>query len=151
MKMPLFFHVLGFVVWVGGMFFAYVALRPAAAQLLDPPQRLSLWQATLRRFFGWVWIAVALVLASGVWMFLQMGGFKAAPLHTHAMFLTGLVMAAVFAYVYFVPFRSLSARVAAQEWKAGAAALGTIRSLVAFNLALGLITIAIATVGAVLV
>ena len=30
-------HVLAVVVWVGGMFFAYFCLRPAAAKLLQPP------------------------------------------------------------------------------------------------------------------
>jgi len=150
MKIPLFFHLLGVVIWVGGMFFAYMALRPAAAQLLEPPQRLPLWQGTLRRFFSWVWLAVVMVLASGVWMFLHMGGFKGAPVHAHAMFLIGVAMAAIFAHVYFAPFRRLSASVEAQEWKAGGTALGAIRRLVAINLTLGLVTIAIATAGAVL-
>lgn len=150
MKILLFFHLLGVVIWVGGMFFAYMALRPAAAQLLEPPQRLALWQDTLRRFFQWVWVAVAFVLASGVWMLLQMGGLTVAPVHLHAMFVLGSAMAAIFGYVYFAPFRRLSGSVAGQEWKAGGAALGAIRKLVALNLTLGLITIAIATVGAVL-
>jgi len=51
-----FLHVLGAVIWVGGMFFAYMALRPAAASLLEPAQRLPLWQETFRRFFFWVWL-----------------------------------------------------------------------------------------------
>ena len=36
----LFLHVAGVVVWVGGMFFAYVCLRPRAASQLEPPPRL---------------------------------------------------------------------------------------------------------------
>ena len=36
----LFLHVAGVVVWVGGMFFAYVCLRPEAASQLEPPPRL---------------------------------------------------------------------------------------------------------------
>jgi uncharacterized membrane protein len=94
-KIAVFFHVLGVVVWVGGMFFAYLALRPAAAQLLEPPQRLALWQETLRRFFNWVWFAVVLVLASGLWMLFQMGGFAGVPVYVHAMLLLGLVMMAI--------------------------------------------------------
>ena len=78
MKIALLFHVLEIVVWVGGMFFAYLALRPAAALLLEPPQRLALWQDTLRRFFNWVWLAIAFVLGSGLWMFFRMGGFMFA-------------------------------------------------------------------------
>ena len=74
-------HVLGVTVWVGGMFFAYMALRPAAAQVLDPPQRLPLWSETLGRFFRWVWVAVALILASGVHMMVTLGGLPGAALH----------------------------------------------------------------------
>src|ERR1043166_717450 len=40
-------HILGAVVWVGGMFAAYMCLRPAAGPL-EPPARLKLWRA----FFG---------------------------------------------------------------------------------------------------
>jgi uncharacterized membrane protein len=147
-KIAVFFHVLGVVVWVGGMFFAYLALRPAAAQLLEPPQRLALWQETLRRFFNWVWLAVALVLASGLWMLFEMGGFAGAPLHVHAMLLLGLVMMAIFVQVFFAPFRHLSMHVGAKDWKAAGVALNQIRQRVALNLILGLLTIAIATAGA---
>lgn len=35
-------HVLAASVWVGGMFFAYMALRPVAATQLQPPARLGL-------------------------------------------------------------------------------------------------------------
>lgn len=148
MKIAVFFHVLGVVVWVGGMFFAYLALRPAAAQLLEPPQRLPLWQETLRRFFNWVWLAVVLVLASGLWMLFQMGGFAGAPVYVHAMLALGLIMMAIFVQVFFVPFRRLTTHAGAKDWKAAGAALNEIRQRVALNLVLGLLTIAIATVGA---
>ncbi|HEY6898714.1 MAG TPA: hypothetical protein VI279_15765, partial [Rhodocyclaceae bacterium] len=59
----LFLHVASVVVWVGGMFFAYMCLRPAAVELLEPPQRLRLWLGVFDRFFRWVWLAVALILA----------------------------------------------------------------------------------------
>lgn len=150
MKIAVFFHVLGVVVWVGGMFFAYMALRPAAAQLLEPPQRLALWQETLRRFFNWVWLAVALVLASGLWMLLRMGGFAGAPAYVYIMLLLGLVMIVIFAHVFFAPFKRLTANVAAKDWKAAGAALNEIRKRVALNLALGLLTITVATAGATL-
>lgn len=148
MKIAVFFHVLGVVVWVGGMFFAYMALRPAAAQLLEPPQRLLLWQDTLRRFFTWVWFAVVLVLASGLWMLFRMGDFEGAPAYVHIMLLLGLVMMAIFVHVFFAPFRHLSTCVAAKDWKAAGAALNQIRQRVGLNLVLGLLTIMIATVGA---
>ena len=44
-------HALAAMVWVGGMFFAYMALRPVAAKILEPAVRLALWSRTLTRFF----------------------------------------------------------------------------------------------------
>jgi len=85
----------GAVIWVGGMFFAYMALRPAAASLLEPAQRLPLWQETFRRFFFWVWLCVLGLLLSGLWMILLLGGFRAVSPHVHLMFLIGVVMIAI--------------------------------------------------------
>jgi uncharacterized membrane protein len=150
MDIARFVHVLGAVIWVGGMFFAYVALRPAATTLLEPPQRLPLWQQTFRRFFFWVWLSVVGLLGSGLWMIALFGGFGAAGLHIHLMFGLGSVMILIFAHVYFVPYRRLTRFVEQKDWKAAGAALGQIRRLVALNLALGLITVAVGTVGRLL-
>ena len=57
-------HILGAVVWVGGMFGIYACLRPAL-DTLEPPQRLRLMRVTFQKFFPWVWIAILLLLASG--------------------------------------------------------------------------------------
>jgi uncharacterized membrane protein len=151
MQLMKFLHVLSVVVWVGGMFFAYVCLRPAAAQLLEPPQRLRLWDGTFRGFFPWVWASVAFILASGLYMIWAMGGFSAVGHHVHAMFAVGILMMAIFFHVYFAPWRRLQRAVAAEDWKAGGAALGQIRKLVGANLALGIITITIATLGPLLI
>lgn len=142
----LFLHVAGVVVWVGGMFFAYVCLRPEAAAQLEPSPRLRLWRAVLARFFTWVWAAVVVVLASGLALLLR-HGFAAAPLHQHLMLLMGLVMMAIYAFVFVVPYAALGRAVAAADWKAGGAALGRIRQLVGTNLTLGFLTIAMATLG----
>ena len=71
-------HVLAAVVWVGGMFFAYMVLRPSAGPL-DPPARLALWQRVFGRFFPWVWASIAVLLISGYTMlFVHFGGFAGA-------------------------------------------------------------------------
>jgi uncharacterized membrane protein len=139
-------HVLGAVVWVGGMFFAYLALRPAAVKVLEPPHRLELWRETLARFFRWVWVAVAALLVTGLHMTAALGGMR-APLHALSMLVIGMVMMAIFAHVYFSPYRRLARAVTQRDWKAGGAALGWIRRLVGLNLLLGLIVITVATVG----
>ena len=142
----LFMHVAGIVVWVGGMFFAYVCLRPAAVEVLEPPLRLTLWQRVFERFFPAVWAAVGLIVLSGAALLLG-GGASGAPVNQLLMTGLGLVMCAVFVVVVFGPFRQLSQAVTAKNWPAGGAALGRIRQLVGFNLTLGALTIATATLG----
>src|SRR5215467_14171328 len=46
-------HILAATVWVGGMFAAYLCLRPAAG-FLEGPQRLQLWRNFFAKFFPWV-------------------------------------------------------------------------------------------------
>jgi len=148
MKIAVLLHLLGAVIWIGGMFFAYMALRPAAEQLLEPLQRLSLWAATLGRFFAWVWGAVGLVLGSGFYMVGVLAQVARIPLYVHIMLYIGLVMTLIFDDVYFSPFSALKHAVAQKEWQRGAAALNQIRRAVAVNLTLGLANIAVATLGA---
>ena len=146
MGVALLLHVLAAVIWVGGMFFAYMALRPAAASLLEPQQRLTLWAGVFSRFFPWVFIAIAILLATGLWMvFAVHGGFSAVRPYITLMFITGVVMMLIFFHVYFAPFRRLRQAVAAADWAAGARQLAQIRVLVAVNLVLGLLVIAMAT------
>lgn len=141
----LFLHLLGVVVWVGGMAFAYLCLRPAATAL-PTAQRLPLWDDVFARFFPLVWIAVALIVGTGAGMLHEVG-FARAPKSWHLMLVTGAVMIAVFVSVWFGPWRALRAAVAGENWAAGAVALNRIRQRVGFNLALGIVTIAIATLG----
>lgn len=142
----IFLHLASVVLWIGGMFFAYVCLRPAAVELLEPPQRLRLWRGVFSRFFVWVWGAVVLIPASGLIMLGQVG-FAGAPLNWHLMMTSGLVMVGIFIYVATGPYATLERAVDAEDWKTGGAALNRIRQWVGINLLLGAVTIAIATLG----
>lgn len=142
-----FLHVISFTVWVGGMFFAYMALRPVAAARLEAPQRLPLWEGVFSKFFPWVWLCIALILGSGLYMMAQIGK---PPVYVSAMFGLGVVMMLLFAHVFFAPFKRLKRAVTAQDWKAGGAALAQIRMLVGINLTLGLVTVAVGTLGEML-
>ena len=137
-------HLLSVIVWVGGMFFAHQALRPAAVETLDPPQRLSLWVATFKRFFPWVWLAVTLILVSGFWM---LSLYPKAPLFMHIMMGLGIVMMLIFGHVFFAPYKKLKLAVAEKRWTDGAKSLGQIRMLIGINLSLGLITAVVAVAG----
>ncbi len=146
MNLTLLLHVLSIVVWVGGMFFAYMALRPVAASVLEPPQRLTLWAGVFGKFFPWVWASVVLILLTGLYMLMKIGG-ASAPHYAMAMLALGVVMMLLFAHVFFAPYKKLKRAVAEQNWKAGGAALGQIRMLIGVNLSIGLITIVVVFVG----
>ncbi len=139
----LFAHLFSVIIWVGGMFFAYFCLRPAAARLLEPPQRLPLWVASFESFFRYTAIAIVIILMTGFAMFMQ-AGFKNAPPGWHAMATLGLLMAAVFGYVYAVLYSRLRAQSAAADWPAAGATLNSIRKMVAVNLVLSVFTVAAA-------
>ncbi|MGB2819075.1 MAG: CopD family protein [Burkholderiaceae bacterium] len=143
----LLLHVLGVVVWVGGMFLMHVAVRPAAVELLQPPQRLPLIASVLERFFVWVAVAIVAVLVSGVGMILEGGGFRNAHLSVHVMFAIGLAMMAIFLHIRFAPFKRLRAAVVVSDWPLAARRLDQVRQLVTTNLVLGIVTIAVATIG----
>ena len=142
-------HVLSIIVWVGGMVFAHFFLRPAA-QSLEPPQRMRLMHDVLQRFFAAVTAAVVLVLGSGLWMIgrsakqvVQTGGVFSMPLDWTIMATLGLVMIAIFGHIRFALFRRLQRAVAASDWPSGAKALGSIRSWVGVNLALGVVIVVV--------
>lgn len=140
-------HVLSAVVWIGGMFFAYLALRPAAG-FLDPPARFMLWSRTFERFFRFVWIAITLLLASGYFLiFNAFGGFTGLVLHINLMQGIGIIMMLIFAHVYFAPYRRFKRAVVLGDHDEAARKLAQIRRFVAINLTLGIVTIIIATVG----
>ncbi len=140
-------HALGAAVWVGGMFFAYMVLRPSLGAF-EPPFRLKLWNAVFARFFFWVWIIVVAIPLSGYWqVYADFGGFPDSGLHVNAMNIIGLVMIGLFLFLYVSPYRKFKAAVAAEEWPVAGGHLNTIRRIVGTNTLLGLINIVIGASG----
>ena len=140
-------HVLSATIWVGGMFFALIVLRPASLPL-EPGPHLELWSRALGRFFAWVIAAIVLILGSGYAMvFAVFGGFRGTGLYVNLMQVTGIAMMLLFFHIYFAPFRRFRAAVARRDYPAAGRSLGQIRWLVTAGLTLGLITIAIGSGG----
>ncbi|KAB0484978.1 Uncharacterized membrane protein [Pseudomonas reinekei] len=140
-------HVLAALVWVGGMFFAWMVLRPAAVTALEGPARLKLWVEVFQGFFRWVWGAVVLLPVSGVVMLnMNFNGFEHAPRYVQVMMGLFVVMTALFIRIQALLLPELRTAVQAQDWPAGAAVLGRIRRLVGINLLVGLVLVAIAAV-----
>lgn len=135
-----FLHLLAAIAWLGGISFMLLALRPAVAELLAPPQRLPLIAQVLQRFFALVWASIALLFLTGLSMLLS-AGMKHAPVGWHLMLGLGLVMAALFGHLYFGPFRRLKQAVSAAHWPEGGRRAGQIATLAGINLMLGVLAI----------
>ncbi|KAA5844003.1 DUF2269 family protein [Pseudomonas chlororaphis] len=138
-------HVLAALVWVGGMFFAWMVLRPAAVAALEGPARLKLWSEVFPRFFVWVWVAVVLLPISGVGLIhLRFSGFETAPRYVQVMMGLYVVMTALFIRIQSLQLPALRQAVAAEDWPTGATTLSNIRKLVGINLIIGLLLVAVA-------
>ncbi len=134
-------HVLCAVLWVGGMFFAYVVLRPSLS-VLEPIQRIALHTQVFRQFFLVVWHAMPLILLSG---FAVLFGFYGGPANVgwnvHLMMLLGLVMSAVFLLIFFGPYARFRRTT---DRSTAAASIDRIRKLIGVNLVLGIVTVIVA-------
>lgn len=146
-------HVLSIILWIGGMAFAHLCLRPAAASL-EPPVRLKLLHDVMGRFFGLVLWASLLTLGSGVWMLgrvakqvVQSGGSFQMPWAWTAMAVLGVLMVAIFMHIRFALYKRLSHAVQASDWAAGGAAMAQIRQWVLVNLCIGVVVVLVTLLG----
>ncbi len=131
-------HVVAAAVWIGGMFFAYVVLRPSS-DMFDPPQKLALWAGVFKRFFPWVWMSVIILLVTGYWLiFNWFNGFGNTPGYVHLMHLLGWIMVLLFVYLYYKIYPTFKAAVNSENWPDAAAAMARIRHVILVNLILGL-------------
>jgi len=147
MTVAIALHALSAIVWIGGMFFALLILRPATGEL-EPAHRLSLWGLVFGRFFPWVWIAIALLLASGYWMiFSGWNGFAGLPVHIHLMQGIGWLMIFVYLHLWFAPYKRFKQALINSDLQEAARNLDRIRILVTINLALGILNAIIGASG----
>jgi len=145
-------HLLSAVVWVGGMFFAYMFLRPVAAMQLEPPIRLPLWVGVFQKFFPFVWLSILFLPLTGYMMIFDIwGGMAGTPLYVHIMNGLGMVMILIYLHVYFAPFKRLKEAVIKQDWPEGGRNLNIIRKMIAINMMIGLIVIIVASAGRTLI
>jgi uncharacterized membrane protein len=141
------FHILAAVIWVGGMFFALLVLRPSTGPL-DPPVRLALWRRVFARFFPWVTAAVVVLLVSGIAMIIWgFGGFARAGGFVNVMMVLGIIMMLIYGHLYFVPWQRFRRAVDGSDWPTAGRNIEQIRMLVTINLVLGLITVVVGAAG----
>ncbi len=145
--MALTFHLLAAVIWVGGMFFAYVCLRPVMAEQLEPPVRLRMWNGVFARFFTVVWVVVVTIPLTGHYMILLEGGLSNTSPVVQTMMALGYVMIALYVYLSVDVYSQFRGFIRTQQWKEAANILNRMRRLVAINLFLGLLIIVLASSG----
>ncbi|MBC7907114.1 MAG: hypothetical protein H7Y60_10255 [Rhodospirillaceae bacterium] len=141
-------HTLAAVIWVGGMFFAHVVLRPSVSDM-NPTLRLSLWRHVLPRFFAWVFISIGVLLVTGYGVLLTgyRGGISGGYLHIDIMQIIGAIMIVLFLFLFLGPYGSFKRALARNDITAAVTAQGRIRKIVVINLILGLFTTFIGAAG----
>jgi uncharacterized membrane protein len=146
-------HLLSIIVWIGGMMFVAMFLRPALAAL-DGPTRVKLMHDVLGRFFKAVLVVSVATLLSGLWMIgrvaklaSQAGAPWTMPLEWTLMAALGVLMILIFGYLRFALYPRLTRAVSASQWPAGGAALASIRQGVAINLVIGVLIVVLVTIG----
>lgn len=139
-----FLHLIAAIVWLGGMSFMLLALRPSLSALEAPSQRLKLLAAVLGRFFVLVWTAIGVLLLTGAYM-LGHADAQAVPLGWHLMSGLGVLMFLIFGHLYFSPWRQLRRAVASADWPKAAGRATLIARLVGINFLLGWLAVAVIT------
>jgi uncharacterized membrane protein len=90
-------HVLGVVLWIGGVGFVTTVLLPALRRLPDPAQRAALFDALERRFGAQARLSVILVGLTGLYMLIRLDAWDRFASRTywwmHAMVLIWLFFA----------------------------------------------------------
>ncbi len=136
-------HLLCVVAWVGGMAFAYLVLRPSLV-VLEPAQRMLVHTAVFGRFFRIVWHVMPLSIFTGLAMILIFqGGMRFVSPRVHAMMGLGLIMSAVYLYIYFGPYKRFRRTT---DKASMLSSLDSIRKMIGVNLILGIVTIVIGVV-----
>ena len=89
-------HIVAAIVAIGGAAYARIALAPAIAETLDEGTGARLRDAVARRWRMVVYLATALLLASGLYNFMtRMGGDAELPSSYHALFGVKFLLAMV--------------------------------------------------------
>lgn len=128
------FHLVFAAIWVGGMAYALLVARPALNALEPQARAMQMHLLMLKKFFLIVWHAMPIMLLSGWGMVVLLwGGMKGLPLSINIMQGLAVLMAVVFLYTFFGPYRRLQRAV-----RATPEMLARVRLGITVNLVLGL-------------
>jgi uncharacterized membrane protein len=146
MSIAMTLHILGVIIWVGGMFFAHMVLRPALNHSLEAPLRVPLLLRVFDGFFPWVWGAVIAIMASGFWMLFTLYE-ESIGFWLGFMTVMGVVMSGIFVFIYAIPYNQIGVALQADDKPKLVEAVNLIRQLILVNLILGMLVTVVATLG----
>jgi uncharacterized membrane protein len=140
-------HIPAIIIWLGSLFLLVVVLGPGARSL-DVAATLSLWPRVLSRFFVWGGVSLILILATGVAMvFMKFGGYGSVPTIHRFNMVVGVPAIALYAYLFFIPWRRLRHALTVDDGSAATKNLRQIQRLGAVVLALGLLATVVSAIG----
>jgi uncharacterized membrane protein len=127
-------HVVGVVLWVGGMGFSQMVLRPATASM-EAPARVRFMMDVLGRFFRLVTVSLVLIWVSGLAMLAPVG-MKNAPLSWHIMYGLATITTVIFIVIYGLYLGKAKPALANNDIAGAGAVLMKLRVLISINFVL---------------
>jgi uncharacterized membrane protein len=125
------FHLLGVLIWIGGMLYTLFVLRPSLSVLGEEKGKFVI--TAMGRFFPLVWLAIFLLLITG--------GYRVHNYIHSGIFISKLavfgIMVLVFSYIYFGLYKKLDK----VEKTEKTVIIGKITNLIKLNFSLGLLVI----------
>ncbi len=100
-----FIHLFFAILWIGGMVYSLLFLKPSLKELTNEEQRQRLLRSVFSKFFPAVWLSILVLFITGMGLWHgYRRDFSANPLFHTKLFLFAL-MILVFTYIYFFLFR----------------------------------------------
>lgn len=130
-KSLLFLHILFTIVWIGGMIYSLIFLKPALREILPEESRGKFLKSVLSRFFVAVWLSIIVIFITGMGLWHgYRKDFSENTLFHIKLFSFGL-MVVIFSYIYFLLFKRNK--------------IAPIPNLISINLILGILILMIIT------
>ncbi len=100
-----FLHIFFAVVWIGGMVYSLLFLKPSLKELPNEDHRQKLLRSVFSKFFPMVWLSILVLFITGMGLWHgYRRDFSDNPLFHTKLFLFAL-MTLVFTYIYFFLFK----------------------------------------------
>ncbi|WP_461829300.1 hypothetical protein [Aquifex sp.] len=129
-KELLFLHLFFAILWIGGMIYSLVFMRPALGKV-DDNCRTTLLQNTWGRFFYAVWLSIVVLFLTGMALWHKFRPDFSSNTLFHLKLLMFAIMVLNFAYIHLYLFRK---RI-----------FGSIPVLMTINLVLGILIVMVIT------